>query len=66
MITIITTRILLNFQKSNAVNDLGVAKDIEPFMNMAFVSLSVIPSIKMTTKGLIDVDKQKIVSLYCD
>jgi adenine deaminase len=47
-----------------AVYELGVADGVEPFMNMAFISLSVIPHIKMTTKGLIDVDKQEIVSLF--
>ena len=50
----------------NAVYNLGVPKNIEPFMNMAFVSLPVIPSIKMTTQGLVDVDKQERISLYCD
>ncbi|MBQ8764304.1 MAG: adenine deaminase [Clostridia bacterium] len=49
-----------------AVYNFGVPEKIEPFMNMAFVSLSVIPSIKMTTQGLVDVDKQEIISLYCE
>lgn len=44
----------------------GVPDEIEPFMNMAFVSLTVIPSIKMTTQGLVDVDRQERISLYCD
>lgn len=48
----------------NAVYDLGVPDNIEPFMNMAFVSLPVIPSIKMTTQGLFDVVNQKRLSLY--
>ena len=33
-------------------------------MNMAFVSLPVIPSVKMTTQGLVDVNKQERISLY--
>lgn len=49
-----------------AVYALGVNRDIEPFMNMAFVSLSVIPSLKMTTQGLIDVNRQERVPLYID
>lgn len=49
-----------------AVYNFGVPEEIEPFMNMAFVSLSVIPSIKMTTQGLVDVDRQERISLYCD
>lgn len=48
----------------NAVYKLGVPDNIEPFMNMAFVSLAVIPSIKMTTQGLFDVVNQKRLSLY--
>ena len=47
-----------------SVYGLGVPEDVEPFMNMAFVSLSVIPSLKMTTLGLVDVDKQELLSLY--
>ena len=56
---------LANERVRNAVYDFGVPDEIEPFMNMAFVSLPVIPSLKMTTKGLADVDKQEIISLYC-
>ena len=48
----------------NAVHSLKPAKGIEPFMNMAFISLPVIPSLKMTTHGLVDTLNQKIVSLY--
>ena len=47
-----------------AVYSLGVPENIEPFMTMAFVSLPVIPSLKMTTRGLVDVGKQEIVSLF--
>ena len=45
------------------VREIGVNPEIEPFMNMAFVSLPVIPSLKMSTLGLIDVDKFEPVSL---
>ena len=47
-----------------AVYCLGVPENIEPFMTMSFVSLAVIPSLKMTTRGLVDVEKQEIVSLF--
>ena len=50
----------------SAVYGMGVPENIEPFMNMAFVSLPVIPSFKMTTQGLVDVDKWERVSIYCD
>lgn len=53
-----------NEEVRNAVYRLGVSQDIEPFMNMAFVSLPVIPSLKMTTQGLFDVDNWQRVPLY--
>ena len=46
-----------------SVYALGVPTDYEPFMTMAFVSLPVIPHIKMTTFGLVDVDKQELLPL---
>lgn len=36
----------------------------DPFMSMAFLSLSVIPEIKITDKGLIDVNKFEITDLF--
>ena len=45
---------------------LGVNAGIEPFMNMAFVSLPVIPALKMSTQGLVDVTAFKRVSLYVE
>lgn len=36
----------------------------EPFMTMAFLSLSVIPEIKLTDKGLMDVMKGKFTNLF--
>ena len=53
-----------NEKVREAVKQLGVADDIEPFMNTAFVSLSVIPHLKMTPGGLVDVDKFERVSLF--
>jgi adenine deaminase len=55
-----------NEKVRKAVYGMGVPETIEPFMNMAFVSLPVIPSLKMTTMGLVDVDKWERVSIYCD
>lgn len=48
----------------SAVYALGADKAIEPFMIMSFMSLPVIPKLKMTTKGLIDVQKQELVPLF--
>jgi adenine deaminase len=53
-----------NKKVRNSVYNLGLPRNIEPFMNMAFVSLPVIPSLKMTTQGLVNVEKQERVSLY--
>lgn len=44
--------------------ELGVADGIEPFMHLAFLSLPVIPTLKMTTLGLMDVTRQKVVPLF--
>ena len=42
---------------------LGVPADRELFMTMSFISLPVIPHLKLTTMGLVDVDRQRLVSL---
>lgn len=42
--------------------ELGIPETIDPFMTLAFVSLPVIPSLRLNTLGLIDVQQQKIVS----
>lgn len=39
-------------------------KIADPFMSMAFLSLSVIPEIKITDKGLIDVNKFEVTELF--
>jgi adenine deaminase len=44
---------------------LGV-KPHAPFITMSFLALPVIPAIKITDKGLVDVDQFKIVSLEAD
>ena len=49
-----------------AVHTLGVPSDVEAFMTTAFVSLPVIPHIKMTTRGLIDVNRQQLIPLIAD
>lgn len=53
-------------QVRTAAHKLGAFKELEPFMTMAFVSLPVIPHIKLTSKGLVDVKHQKIVPLIID
>ncbi len=36
---------------------MGVKKDVEAFMSLSFLALPVIPSVKLTDKGLFDVDR---------
>ena len=48
---------------NKAVHARGVPENVAPFMNMAFVSLTVIPHIKMTTHGLCDVATQTLLPL---
>jgi adenine deaminase len=36
----------------------------DPFMAMSFLALEVIPSLKLTDQGLVDVDKFEIVPLW--
>ncbi|HEY0007924.1 MAG TPA: adenine deaminase [Tepidisphaeraceae bacterium] len=36
----------------------------DPFMAMSFMALEVIPSLKLTDRGMVDVEKFEIVSLY--
>lgn len=39
--------------------DMGVSEGIDPFMTLSFTSLPVIPSLRLTTKGLFDVNTQR-------
>ena len=50
----------------NSARNIGSNYDIEPFMLMAFMGLVVIPHLKITTLGLVDVDKQEIVPLFLE
>lgn len=38
----------------------------DPFMAMSFLGLEVIPSLKLTDKGLVDVDRFEIVPMWID
>jgi adenine deaminase len=48
-----------------AVHALG-SKVASPFQSMAFLALSVIPSLKLTDRGLVDVDRFELVPLHAD
>lgn len=48
-----------------AYNSLKVSKDIDPFLTLAFLALPVIPNIKLTDKGLFDVEKFEFIDMSC-
>lgn len=50
----------------NATRQLGVSDDIEPLMTLCFMSLIVIPDLKISTNGLFDVTKFAFVPLEAD
>ena len=45
----------------NAAYDLGVSHEIDPFMTLSFMSLPVIPTLRITTKGIFDVESQSYI-----
>lgn len=46
-----------------AAHSIGCALD-EPFMSLSFLALPVIPELKLTDRGLVDVNNSKIVPLF--
>lgn len=46
-----------------AFKELGVSSNIEPIMTLCFMSLAVIPEIKLTDMGLFDVTKFKFIEI---
>ena len=48
-----------------AVHALG-SEVSSPFQSLAFLALSVIPSLKITDRGLVDVDRFELVPLAAD
>ena len=42
-----------------AAYTLGVSKDIDPFMTLSFMGLPVIPTLRLTTRGVVDVMTQQ-------
>jgi adenine deaminase len=57
-----TSEILINLHDI-AKNENGIAVS-DPFMTLAFMSLPVIPKLKITDRGLVDVDKFDFVPLF--
>lgn len=50
----------LEYTKGQAFS-LGVSRGIDPFMTLSFMSLPVIPELRLTTRGIIDVSKQQYI-----
>ena len=48
-------------EMKDVLYELGVSKDIDPFMTLGFASLPVIPRLRLNTYGIVDVKRQKIV-----
>ena len=49
-------------EKAKAVaHEQGVSRDIDPFMTLSFMSLPVIPTLRLTTRGVIDVLRQQYI-----
>ncbi|MCD8248704.1 MAG: adenine deaminase [Lachnospiraceae bacterium] len=44
--------------------DIGLAEGIDPFMTLGFVSLPVIPQLRLTTRGIVDVGKQEVLEAF--
>ena len=42
---------------------MGVSRDFEAFMSLSFLALLVIPSIKLSDRGLFDADKFEFCSI---
>ena len=40
---------------------LGVSRGVDPFMTLSFMALTVIPTLRMTTRGVFDVNQQKYI-----
>ena len=48
-------------QAKAAAHTLGVGNGIDPFMTLSFMSLPVIPALRLTTRGVIDVNTQQYI-----
>ena len=45
----------------DAAHALGVGPDIDPFMTLSFMALPVIPTLRLTTRGVLDVTRQQYI-----
>ena len=45
----------------DAAHSLGISESIDPFMTLSFMSLPVIPTLRLTTRGVVDVLTQQYI-----
>ena len=45
---------------------MGVSRDYEAFMSLSFMGLAIIPELKLTDKGLFDVNKFAFIDINAD
>ncbi len=48
-------------QAKEVAHGMGVAREIDPFMTLSFMSLPVIPTLRLTTRGVVDVNTQQYI-----
>ncbi|MEG0823821.1 MAG: adenine deaminase [Erysipelotrichaceae bacterium] len=53
-------------QMKEELYNLGVSKKIDPFMSLSFISLPVIPTLRLNTLGLIETQSQTVLKLFID
>ena len=46
--------------------ELGIPEDVEPFMTLSFMALPVIPELKLTARGLFNVNTFSFVGVEAD
>ena len=49
-------------QAKEVAHRLGVGRDIDPFMTLSFMALPVIPTLRITTRGVFDAVKFQYVT----
>lgn len=47
-----------------SLKEMGISEDIDGFMTLAFVSLPVIPDLRLNTYGIVDVNRQEVVGPF--
>ena len=53
----------LNEAVKEAARAFSISEDVDPVVTLAFISLCVIPSLKLNTRGLFDVDNWRFVDI---